>query len=230
MLDYLYQLDYKFKAESRNGFAAEEEHALSTIPEPELPDARAIDRFEDLAVEAPQQEAADDSWPGPRLKKSSKKKKRASLFFDQVDLSATDSKSTALPDSPLGDFGDTEFSIHAKVYALADKYGIHDLKDLAQAKFAEAASRDWNSSSFPHAIQTVYLSTPESNQGLRDIVVNTISQHKELLEKAEVETFVKEINGLAFGLLQSAWGLRQAPASSNNLKFFEFQRAEVNEW
>jgi hypothetical protein len=30
------------------------------------------------------------------------------------------------------------------MYALADKYGIEDLKELAREKFARVATRDWN--------------------------------------------------------------------------------------
>jgi hypothetical protein len=207
-LDYLYQLDYDFKAESVNGFAAEENQAPSGFAEPESPVAQAIGIFEDLAVAPAQEETAEDSLRS-RCKRSKKKKGRYSLVCDQASLDAIAFKSAAIKDTANREFEETELEIHAKLYALADKYGIDDLKDLARAKFAEAASKHWNTSSFPSAIQIAYSSMPDSDQGLRDIVIYTISQHMDLMKKSEIEGLVKKINGLAFGLVESAWGLRR---------------------
>lgn len=211
MLDYLYQLDYEFEPESSHAVPLEEPLEPVLIPDPESPVAPAIERFEEIAETAPQPENVDDLW-GSWGRPSSKKNKKRGLASSGFAAQSVGPKSTTIKDNAHPETEDTEIIIHAKVYALADKYGIHDLKDVARAKFSEAASRDWDSSSFPRAIQTVYSSTPESNQGLRDIVVSTISQHKELLERTEVETLAKEINALAFGLLQAAWGLRIPPA------------------
>ena len=204
MLDYLYQSDYEFKAETCNGLASDEEH----VPNPESPVAQAIDKFEGLVVASPQEEAREDLWSLPS--KSPGKKGKRDSRFGQASQSGLESKSATIDGSARHGFDETELHVHAKVYALADKYGIRDLENVAQAKFADAASRHWNTGSFPLAIQVVYSSTPDNHQGLRDVVINTISKHRELLMKAEVETLVKNVNGLAFGLLESAWGLRRS--------------------
>src|SRR5436190_5739084 len=56
-----------------------------------------------------------------------------------------------------------------RIYAVAEKYGIKDLKQLAQSRFSTWASNNWNHSEFLMMVQEVYGSTPSSDRGLRDI-------------------------------------------------------------
>ena len=88
------------------------------------------------------------------------------------------------------------------MYAIADKYDIKGLQSLSRDKFKLAAANNWNHSDLPSAIYTVYTSTPDSNTGLRDIVVNLISGRMSLLRKPKVEALMREFNGLAFDLLK----------------------------
>lgn len=53
-----------------------------------------------------------------------------------------------------------------------------------------------------HAVQIVYESTPKSDSGLRDVVVKTINQHRDLMKDSEMENMLEELNGLAVGLLK----------------------------
>lgn len=206
MIDYLYQLDYEFKPESCNGVVTNGEPEFNQIPEPDSPIVQVIDKFEDMSAPPLPVEEEEFGVAKPKRTKSSRKKRTTAQWSPppvfkyqlfQIEESVSNSSKTS------------ELNVHAQMYALADKYGIHDLKDLARDKFAEAASNDWQGKDFPIAVHTVYASTPESDYGLRNVVVNTLSQHRELLEKPEVETLVKEVNGLAFGLLKAAWGLWQ---------------------
>lgn len=48
-----------------------------------------------------------------------------------------------------------------------------------------------------------FETTPDNDKGLRDLVVKTISDHMELLEKPEMDELMLEFNGLAYGLLKS---------------------------
>jgi hypothetical protein len=205
MVDYLYQLDYDVKTTFTNGVGPRDESELNHIPEAEAesPVAMAIERFEDM-VAVPMEEEQD--WSPPRKKKYKKKRESASSWTSAY-LSPAISEPMQANGIASHESNESELSIHAQMYALAEKYGIHDLKDLARDKFEEAASKQWNGSGFPLAVQIVYTSTPESDHGLRDVVVDTLGRHRQLLEKAEVEALVMEINGLAFGLLKSAWGL-----------------------
>lgn len=216
MIDYLYQLEYDFRPEAPNGIIiiTEEELEPVHVVEPESPVAQVIGRFEDLSARL--SESENEFWM-PKTKKT-KGKKRGRLVSPKGYPSPPAQNPTPPPPPPpppppfisdrtSSESSQIELNIHAQMYALADKYGIHDLKDLAREKFAEAASNDWDGGGFPLAVQTVYSSTPDSDHGLRDVVVDTLSRHKKLLEKPDVEELVKEINGLAFGLLKSAWNL-----------------------
>jgi hypothetical protein len=41
------------------------------------------------------------------------------------------------------------------------------------------------------AVQIVYESTPKSNSGLRDVVVDTINQHRDLMKDSEMENMLE---------------------------------------
>lgn len=92
--------------------------------------------------------------------------------------------------------------IHAKMYAIAEKYNIIGLKQLAKERFEPECEYFWNHSEFPIAANIVYDSTPENDKGLRDIVVKTIVSHMELLQKPEIEAVMTDYSGLLFGVLK----------------------------
>ncbi len=206
MIDYLYQLDYEFKPESCNGVTTDGEPELNQIPEPVSPVAQVIERFEDMLAPPLGMEEEEPVVPKVRKPKSSKKKRNVMTWSP---LPVFQHQLSKIEESVSSNSKESELNVHAQMYALADKYGIHDLKDLARDKFADTASHDWDGKDFPIAVHTVYASTLESDYGLRNVVVDTLCQHRELLEKPEVEALVKEVNGLAFGLLKAAWGLWQ---------------------
>jgi hypothetical protein len=91
--------------------------------------------------------------------------------------------------------------IHAKMYEIGDKYQISGLKDLSKFKFELACARFWDDGVFAQAAGHAFSTTPEEDEGLRRIVVKTISEHIGLLKKGEVGKLMEEFNGLAFGLL-----------------------------
>jgi hypothetical protein len=91
---------------------------------------------------------------------------------------------------------------HARLYELADKYQIQGLKPLIQGRFKNACQLYWRSGEFIVAADVVFATTPEEDKGLRQIVVETIAQHMEILKKPEIEPLMITYNGLAFGLLK----------------------------
>lgn len=93
-------------------------------------------------------------------------------------------------------------TINALVYAMADKYEVENLKDFAIAKFQEATSNDWKSPSFAYAADLVFRTTPSTDQGLRQIVTNTLEQHRQLVEYAEIRSLLDSDNGMAWALVQ----------------------------
>ncbi|KAF5007467.1 hypothetical protein FDECE_6205, partial [Fusarium decemcellulare] len=83
-------------------------------------------------------------------------------------------------------------SLHAKVYALAEKYAIEDLKAVALDKFRTEAKQHWQSQDFVDVIQEVYISTVEHDRSLRDVLVDVICQHMELLDRPSFQDAVKD--------------------------------------
>ncbi|KAK5720355.1 hypothetical protein LTR17_015072 [Elasticomyces elasticus] len=99
---------------------------------------------------------------------------------------------------------DGNMIMHAKVHAVAVKYQVPALQDLAARKFIAAVAANWNHDSFADAAYIVYTTTPEEIRALRTEVVNTLLQHGSLLDKPAVEGLVCGIIGLAFELLKGS--------------------------
>ena len=66
-------------------------------------------------------------------------------------------------------------TIHATMYAMADKYQVEGLALVAQTKFECSLPAHFNSPDFVTAVQLAYSNTPESNRGLRDAVLRAFS-------------------------------------------------------
>ncbi|KAF2434607.1 hypothetical protein EJ08DRAFT_676060 [Tothia fuscella] len=95
--------------------------------------------------------------------------------------------------------------VHSRMYAIADFYEIPGLKQLAQKKFQQAASRHWNSPEFVEAIHVAYTSTVSNDKGLRQICKDVLLQHMMLLNKPEIEGILREVPDLAFDMLKGLW-------------------------
>lgn len=205
MIDYLYQLDYVIKEEYCNGIIVitDEELELKHTAEPESPVAQVIERFEDISAHPPDDD--DDDYWRVRSKKAKARKKSKVSSWAGFPPTPSDSVSPQIKSDASSALEERELNIHAQMYALADKYGIHGLKDLARTKFAAAASNHWDCSGFPLAMQTVFTTTPDDDNGLRDVVINILGQHRALFQKVAVDTLIKEVNGLAYSLVKAAW-------------------------
>jgi hypothetical protein len=115
-----------------------------------------------------------------------------------VQLATTDAESVAAPViSPAS------MLEHAKVSAMAIKYQVNGLRDLAVSKFTDAVKAGWDHESFAHTIFTVYNSTADDVTNLREIVAVTIYEHFDDLKKRdEIEVVVSSTGGLAYNLLE----------------------------
>lgn len=109
--------------------------------------------------------------------------------------------STENTKTPLTPAGDCNTLMHAKMYALGEKYGIDSLKVTAKDKFAEAVTYAWNHANFVATIKLVFTTTPESDTGLRDLTIKAILEHQGVLsKKPAIENAIKNIEGLSYGL------------------------------
>ncbi|ENH68019.1 hypothetical protein FOC1_g10002266 [Fusarium oxysporum f. sp. cubense race 1] len=104
------------------------------------------------------------------------------------------------PSAPQRPIPPANLHLHAKVYALGEKYGIQPLKALALRKFESEAQFHLHSDDFLQGIREAYTSTVETDRPLRDAVVAILRSNKDLLKKDSVKEVLKETS-LGFDLL-----------------------------
>jgi hypothetical protein len=92
---------------------------------------------------------------------------------------------------------------NVKVYGIADKYEIWALQLLAEKKFAKAVRTCWDMDDFAHVVSEIYSSTPSTDRGLRDIVVDIAHENIEaLLEKDDFLGVLEGTAGFAADVTQ----------------------------
>jgi len=67
--------------------------------------------------------------------------------------------------------------LDARVYAIADKYLIPDLRALAATRFEEGAQSQWSTPNFADAIDELYTERFVDNRKLREVVVEAVRNH-----------------------------------------------------
>lgn len=208
MVHYFYHLDYLNKPLSRRS-------SQRSSRRPSRPSSRRMPKKLDLSlIEDPllaMAAAVDTSVPLTPPQEHDDE-------FDSLDASAK------LPDTPMADQCDespfdyvmaepqadaekAHLVTHAKVYAIAEKYGIVGLKTLARKKFAHQIEAHLSSDELPEACQEAYESTVDTDRGLRDVIVQTFRSHPELSLRKDMETAMRETPGLAFELFRMASGM-----------------------
>ncbi|KAG4261291.1 hypothetical protein FPRO03_11842 [Fusarium proliferatum] len=92
--------------------------------------------------------------------------------------------------------------LHAKVYALGEKYGIRPLKTQALVKFEFEAPFHLHTDDFLQSIREAYTSTIETDRPFRDAVVAVLRSNKHLLKKESVKAILKDTTlGLSFDMV-----------------------------
>ncbi|KAF2103787.1 hypothetical protein NA57DRAFT_50656 [Rhizodiscina lignyota] len=91
---------------------------------------------------------------------------------------------------------------HALMYAIADYYDIPGLKKAAERKYDAVVKKCSHHSSFVESIPIVYSMTPDSDRGLRNIVVSTLGESMHLVGGQALNAIVRETKALAFDLLE----------------------------
>ncbi|KAF2846717.1 hypothetical protein T440DRAFT_501587 [Plenodomus tracheiphilus IPT5] len=107
-------------------------------------------------------------------------------------------------------------TIHASMYALADKYQVEGLVVLAREKFESCLHHHANSNDFLDAVQITYSSTPDTNRGLHDAVVQAFQLHFKvnLASIPGIEAKLDCIDELSF-LLIKAWPVKTEPPKAD---------------
>ncbi|KAF4342500.1 amino acid transport gap1 [Fusarium beomiforme] len=104
------------------------------------------------------------------------------------------------PKRPAAPIPPPNLCLHAKVYALGEKYGIQTLKALALQKFKDEVQFHLGRRDFLQAMREAYTSTVDEDRPLRDAVVRILKDNKFLLKRKPVQTIVQETK-LGFDLL-----------------------------
>jgi len=97
--------------------------------------------------------------------------------------------------------------MHAKMYAVAEKYGINGLKTLAQLKFETLVAEHWNSYDFLDSVAEIYTSTVDTDRGLRNVVIHIFRSHPELAHNTEAQAVVKSVPDFAFDLFKMHYNI-----------------------
>lgn len=97
--------------------------------------------------------------------------------------------------------------LHTRVYALAEKYDIPSLKQLARRKFEMAVACYYDAPELADAIEFVYSSTIDSDRGLRDVVIQLFRTHPQLANTQDMFAVIQETPTLALDLWKVERGL-----------------------
>ena len=94
---------------------------------------------------------------------------------------------------------------NALVYAVAEKYDIPDLKDLAKSKFETLATSKWPHVDLYAVLETIFSTTPDGDMGLRQIVLDICRQHaQDILRDNEARAAFLDIQAINTIVLDTA--------------------------
>jgi len=103
--------------------------------------------------------------------------------------------------STRGENQPTLFS-SVRVYALADKYDIPPLKELARQRFCNWAEDNWACEDFSAIAREVFESTPKDDRGLRDVIIQLVANHADIfIQKDGLRQLIEDIGDLGLGVL-----------------------------
>ncbi|KAF1848768.1 uncharacterized protein K460DRAFT_393764 [Cucurbitaria berberidis CBS 394.84] len=97
--------------------------------------------------------------------------------------------------------------VHAKMYEVGDKYQVTGLKELARENFQAACAVSWDDEQFAVAARHVFTSTPESDGGLRGVVMEVLRARRGVLTKPCVGAFLRQHPGVMYELLAGNAGM-----------------------
>ena len=160
------------------------------------------------------------------------------LDYDDGDaFPAVARDETPITDRPVPDSTpkpDDETISHCKymnnirVYALADKYNIPALKELAKIKFKICMkARGITYTRFAEIIGSIFSSTHETDPGLRDIVISraaNISNPEKMLE-GPLASAIRDHGTFGLGLLREVVKRHEKQKQDVRMKMTELRRA-----
>jgi hypothetical protein len=145
-------------------------------------------------IPAQQQGSSKDNEPRTDTVSSASTQDAAALDFDRPSASESSGEITALQDKVMN---------NVYVYAIAEKYEIPALKELARAKFQSLSRLTEEFCCSPIVIDVVFGTTPETDTGLRSIVAELCATRLDtMLAKADLCKPINEHGDLGLGMLR----------------------------
>jgi len=116
---------------------------------------------------------------------------------------------TTVPDREFVPLPEDEATRHLKlmnnvvVYAMAEKYNIPELKELAKVKFNKALNPSPLTLNLPPIVHAIFATTPSTDYGLRGTIISLGAIHaKEILNDESSHCIIKDHGELGLGMLQ----------------------------
>lgn len=110
------------------------------------------------------------------------------------------------------------------VYALAEKYDIQPLKELARCKFEIRSAESWQVDDIVTVLKAVYGTMPSTDRGLRDIIINVCSSYLDgLMYHKEFRQILHDNSALAVEMLDQL----HKTALEIGQKVFDLERDKV---
>ena len=151
---------------------------------------------------------------------SSKAQKRETHFDDEAYRSTEQ------------DFGIDHSSLvlNTQLYVIAEQYNIPELKDAAEAKYAELVASRWNNASFVASLKLMYSKTPASDRSLKEVALVAAGMHAEkLCDRDDFVVLCKKDGEICYDVLQASFKpqLESCPICGQH-KFCEKQESKKN--
>ncbi|MCJ1450412.1 hypothetical protein MMC28_000743 [Mycoblastus sanguinarius] len=128
----------------------------------------------------------------------------------QYILNGSDSlKTTTVPEG--GAQRHAKLMNNVAVYAIAEKYDIPELKELAKTKFTEILGIGILTPDIPMVVDAVFTITPDTDSGLRGVVIGACTRWAKTLVKDDgLNCMLKDHGELGLGVIRQMLGKRDA--------------------
>ena len=123
-------------------------------------------------------------------------------YQDELDELQSEVEDSDEPNSlPTEDGGPALWS-GVRVYALAEKYGMPELKEMAKKRFRAWVEKHWSSDDLPAMAKEIFETTPPADEGLRKTVTKVVATHiHELLPQESWAKVIGETSQLGLMVL-----------------------------
>lgn len=119
-----------------------------------------------------------------------------------------------------------------RVYAIAEKYTIPALKELARCRFCDWADHNWSCADFHNVAREIFDSTPSHDRGLRGVVVRIVAKHVyALVEDDNVRQLVEDTGDLGWNVIRQLLKIHSEEKSQlrSQIEILEAENALLKE-